>query len=168
MEESIKMNRPNSKEYYMMMAELAATRSTCMSRSVGAVIVKNKQVISTGYNGAPRKLTHCKDAGCIRRELNVESGKRHELCRGVHAEQNAVLQAAMYGTSVKGATVYSTTYPCIICAKILINAGIRRIIYRDSYKDKLSAEILEQSDVEVKKLKKMNYEVCIRKTKDGE
>ena len=144
------MERPTADEYFMQMAKLAATRSTCLRRKVGAVIVKEKHVISTGYNGAPRGTAHCETKGCLRAELNVPSGTRHELCRGVHAEQNAVAQAAYFGISVKDATLYTTTFPCSLCAKILINSGIREIIYDEGYMDDLSKDILGETDIKLR------------------
>lgn len=134
----------------MDMARLAATRSTCLRRKVGAVIVKDNHVLSTGYNGAPRGVSHCEDTGCMRAKMNIPSGTRHELCRGVHAEQNAVTQAAYFGTSVKGAKIYTTTFPCSLCAKILINSGITEIIYDEGYMDDLSKDILSESDMSLR------------------
>lgn len=134
----------------MQMAKLAATRSTCLRRKVGAVIVKDSHVLSTGYNGAPRGVSHCEDKGCLRIMMNVPSGTRHELCRGVHAEQNAVTQAAYFGTSVNGATIYTTTFPCSLCAKILINSGIKEIVYDEGYMDELSKELLEETDITIR------------------
>ncbi|AGI47018.1 Deoxycytidylate deaminase [Thermoplasmatales archaeon BRNA1] len=134
----------------MDMAQLVATRSTCLRRHVGAVIVRDKHVISTGYNGAPRGITHCEEKGCLRETLNVPSGTRHELCRGVHAEQNAITQAASFGISVDGATIYTTTFPCSLCAKILINAGIREIVYDDGYMDDLAKDLLEESGMKIR------------------
>ena len=145
------MNRPTADEYFMNMAKLVATRSTCVRREVGAVIVKDKRVLSTGYNGAPKGSKHCDELGCIRVELNVPSGTRHELCRGVHAEQNAVIQAAYFGVSVKDSTIYTTTYPCSMCAKLLINAGIKEIVYNEGYPDDLSKDLLLESDIIVRK-----------------
>ncbi len=146
------MKRPSSDEYFMEMAKLAATRSTCLRRKVGAVIVIDKHVLSTGYNGAPRGVSHCEEKGCLRINMNVPSGTRHELCRGVHAEQNAVAQAAYFGISVKGATIYTTTFPCSLCAKILINSGIKEIVYGEGYMDDLSKEILEETDIVLRHL----------------
>lgn len=146
------MVRPSADKYFMDMAKLAATRSTCLRRHVGAVIVKDKHVLSTGYNGAPRGVTHCDVAGCMRIKLNVPSGTRHELCRGVHAEQNAVVQAAYFGISVKGATIYTTTFPCSLCAKILINAGIVEVVYDEGYMDDLSKEMIEESGLKVRRV----------------
>lgn len=144
------MERPSTDKYFMEMARLAATRSTCMRRKVGAVIVKDKHILSTGYNGSPRGVSHCEDKGCLRVLMNVPSGTRHELCRGVHAEQNAVAQAAYFGTSVKGAIIYTTTFPCSLCAKILINSGISEIVYDEGYMDDLSKEILSETDLELR------------------
>lgn len=126
----------------MSMAELAATRSTCIRRKVGAVLVKNRRVISTGYNGAPAGHQHCQEIGCLREQLNVPSGEKHEICRGVHAEQNAIIQAAFRGISVSGAYLYCTSKPCSICAKMIINAGILSVVYRDEYDDKMSDTVL--------------------------
>ena len=138
------MQRPDNDTYFMRMAELVASRSTCLRRNVGAVIVKEKRILTTGYNGAPKGLKHCEEVGCVRMENNIESGTRHELCRGVHAEQNAVIQAAYFGSSIKDSTVYTTNFPCVLCAKILINAGVREVCYKDDYIDMLSKSILEE------------------------
>ncbi|NCA74186.1 MAG: cytidine deaminase [Gammaproteobacteria bacterium] len=145
------MERPSNDEYFMSMAKLVATRSTCIRRQVGAVIVKDKRVLSTGYNGAPKGSRHCEELGCIREILDVPSGTRHELCRGVHAEQNAVVQAAYFGVSVKDASIYTTTYPCSMCAKIIINAGIIEIVYGEGYPDDLSKELLGESGITVRR-----------------
>ncbi len=141
------MERPDNDTYFMRMAELVSTRSTCTRRAVGAVIVQDKRVLTTGYNGAPRSLAHCREEGCVRDELNIPSGTRHELCRGVHAEQNAVIQAAYFGVSIKGSTLYSTTFPCSMCAKIIINAGISEIVFRVDYEDALSRRLFEEAEV---------------------
>ena len=116
---------------------------------VGAVIVKEKRILTTGYNGAPRGLDHCLDIGCLRAKLNIPSGERHELCRGLHAEQNAIIQAAQHGVSINGAVLYCTTLPCIICAKMIINAGITRITYDVGYADKMSQDMLEDAGVPI-------------------
>lgn len=134
----------------MSMAHLVSSRSTCVRRMVGAVIVKDKHILSTGYNGAPKGTRHCVEMGCIREQLKIPSGTRHELCRGVHAEQNAVAQAAYFGVSVNGATVYTTTFPCSMCAKILINSGIVEIVYDSGYIDDLSKELLSETNVEIR------------------
>lgn len=136
----------------MDMAKLVSTRSTCLRRQVGVVIVKDRHVLSTGYNGAPKGTQHCEDTGCLRELLNVPSGERHELCRGVHAEQNAVAQAAYFGISVKGGTLYTTTFPCSLCAKILINAGIVEIVYDEGYMDDLSKSLLSETNIVVRQV----------------
>ena len=137
----------------MEMAYLASKRSTCLRRKVGAVIVIDKRVLTTGYNGAPKGLPHCEETGCLREQMKVPSGERHELCRGVHAEQNAIIQAAVFGVSVKGATIYVTNYPCSVCVKMLLNAGISEIVYDNEYKDDLAIELLSQSDITVRNFK---------------
>lgn len=139
------MQRPSWEEYFMEIAYLVAKRSTCLRRQVGAVVVKNKNILATGYNGAPRGITHCEVAGCIREKLNVPSGERHELCRGLHAEQNAIIQAAYHGTSIAGADLYCTNRPCIICSKMIINAGIEKVYYQDGYSDPLAEEMVSES-----------------------
>ena len=137
-------------EYFMRFPELAATRTTCLRRSVGAVIVKNKHILATGYNGAPKKVPHCKDlGGCLREKLNVPSGERHELCRALHAEQNAIIQCAMSGQNIEGATIYITHQPCIICSKMIINAGIKRIVVREGYPDNLAKQILSEAGLSI-------------------
>ncbi len=103
-----------------------------MRRNIGAVIVKDKRILATGYNGAPSGVPHCTEVGCLRQELGVPSGERTEICRGLHAEQNAIIQAAKYGISVEGSTIYSTTEPCSLCAKMLINAGITRVVFKET------------------------------------
>ena len=143
------MKRPTWDEYFMEMASVAAKRSTCLRRSVGAVIVKNKQILASGYNGTPMGLPHCEEVGCLREQLKVPSGKCHELCRGVHAEQNAITQAAYHGVSVKGATLYCTHQPCVVCTKMLINAGIERIVYANPYPDELAQEMMGQSKIKI-------------------
>jgi len=142
--------RPSWDAYFMEIAKLVACRSTCLRRAVGAVIVKDKRILSTGYNGAPSGIAHCAETGCLRRQLNVPSGERHELCRGIHAEQNAIIQAAYHGVSIQGATLYCTNLPCSICAKMIINAGIRTIVYLAGYADAMSEEMLNQAGVEVR------------------
>jgi len=145
------MSRPDNDTYFMRMADLVATRSTCLRRQVGAVIMKEKRVLTTGYNGAPKGLKHCAEVGCVRTQNNIESGTRHELCRGVHAEQNAVIQAAYFGASIKDASIYTTNFPCVMCAKILVNAGIIEVIYKDDYEDPLSKDIMNESKVIVRR-----------------
>ncbi|MBN1664385.1 MAG: cytidine/deoxycytidylate deaminase family protein [Deltaproteobacteria bacterium] len=145
-------DRPSWDEYFMDIATLVSKRSTCLRRSVGAVLVKDKRVLATGYNGVPSGIRHCAEVGCLREKMNIPSGERVELCRGLHAEQNAIIQAALHGVSVKGATLYVTLHPCILCTKMLINAGIVQIFYCEGYSDQLSIEMLEESKVKVTRL----------------
>ena len=142
--------RPTWDEYFLGIAELVSKRSTCLRRKVGAVLVKDKRILATGYNGAPSRIAHCSDTGCIRERLKIPSGERHELCRGLHAEQNAFLQAALHGTSLRDASIYSTTQPCVICAKMIINAGIREIVIKGGYPDKLARDILREAKIKVR------------------
>jgi dCMP deaminase len=141
--------RPGWDEYFMNIANLVATRSTCLRRSVGAVLARDRRLLSTGYNGAPSGLRHCLDIGCFRKQNNIPSGERHELCRGLHAEQNAIIQAALHGVSVKEARLYCTNHPCIICAKMIINAGITSVIIKDGYGDPMAEDILREAGVTV-------------------
>lgn len=139
-------------EYFMKMAELAGERTTCKRRKIGAVIVKDNRVISTGYNGAPKGVKHCIDNECLRDELGIKSGTQQEICRAVHAEQNAIIQAAYKGDSTKDATLYTTTAPCSICAKMIINAGIKRVVVGDvSYPDEYANKYLEEANIIVEK-----------------
>lgn len=136
----------------MRFALLASSRSTCLRRQVGAVIVKDRNILATGYNGVPKGVTHCEVVGCLREKLKVPSGQMHELCRGLHAEQNAIIQAAYHGVSIRDADLYSTTFPCVICTKMLINAGIKRIFYTEGYPDELSSKMLSEVDIELIKV----------------
>ncbi len=147
-----KGGRPSWETYFMDIAELVAKRSTCLRRAVGAIIVKDKRVLTTGYNGAPTGIKHCIETGCLREKLNVPSGERHELCRGIHAEQNAIIQAAFHGVSIKGATLFCTNQPCSICAKMIINAGIIKLYYRDGYADSMAQEMFKDAGIEVIKI----------------
>src|SRR3989339_1904446 len=135
------MKRPSWDEYFLKITFDAAERATCVKRKVGAIIVKNNRILSTGYNGAPKGLEHCTEATCMREKLNIASGERHELCRGLHAEQNAIIQAAYHGVSINGADIYSTHLPCSICIKMIINAGIAKVFYVDGYPDALATEM---------------------------
>ena len=135
----------------MDITHLVAKRSTCLRRQVGAVLVKDKKILATGYNGAPSRLEHCLDIGCLREKQSIPSGERHELCRGLHAEQNAIIQAAYHGVEIRGATLYCTNHPCVICSKMVMNAGIDRIIYEDGYGDDLAAMMLVESGIEVER-----------------
>jgi dCMP deaminase len=143
------MQRPSWDQYFMDITRLVATRSSCLRRQVGALLVKDRNILATGYNGVPSGITHCEVAGCLRERLGVPSGERHELCRGLHAEQNAIIQAAKHGTNIDGATLYCTTMPCIICTKMIINAGITRVIYGEGYADELAREMISEASVEV-------------------
>jgi len=143
------MQRPSWDQYFMDITHLVATRSSCLRRQVGALLVKDRNILATGYNGVPTGITHCEVTGCLRERLKVPSGERHELCRGLHAEQNAIIQAAKHGTNIDGATLYCTTMPCIICTKMIINAGITRVIYGEGYADELAREMITEADIEV-------------------
>ena len=143
------MQRPSWQEYFTEITRLVASRSTCRRRKVGAILVKNKRILATGYNGAPSGVPHCLDIGCLREELGIPSGERHELCRGLHAEQNAIIQAAFHGVSIRDAVLYCTNLPCIICAKMLINAGVRRVVYIDGSSDALTREMLAEVGLEL-------------------
>ena len=142
-------SRPSWNEYFTDITKLVATRSTCTRRHVGAILVKNKRILSTGYNGAPAGTSHCLDIGCLRDKMGIPSGERHELCRGLHAEQNVIIQAASHGISVDGSDLYCTNLPCIICTKMIINAGIRRVHYLDGYADKMSLDMFSEAGVEL-------------------
>jgi dCMP deaminase len=141
------IDRPTLDEYFMEIATVVARRSTCLRNQVGALFVKNKRILSTGYNGAPAGLEHCDVVGCARE--GVASGTRHELCRAVHAEQNAIIQAALHGISIEGATLYCTHQPCILCAKMMINARIAKVVYQRSYPDGTALDFLQQAGIEV-------------------
>lgn len=144
--------RPTWDEYFLEIANVAKKRSTCLRRQVGAVIVKEKRILSTGYNGVPTGIRHCQEVGCLRDKLNIPSGERHELCRGSHAEQNAIVNAANFGIGLKGSTLYVNTQPCILCTKMIINAGIVKIVYEEGYPDELSLSMIEESGIELVKM----------------
>ncbi|WP_291322025.1 cytidine/deoxycytidylate deaminase family protein [Desulfonatronospira sp.] len=139
-------------EYYMSITHLVARRSTCLRRVVGAIAVKDKRILATGYNGAPAGLEHCLDVGCLRDKMGIPSGERHELCRGLHAEQNIIIQAAIHGVSISGAFIYCTTQPCLICSKMLINCGVKKIYFSQGYPDRLAQKMLTQAGVEFEPL----------------
>ena len=143
------MPRPTWDQYFIDITHLVATRSTCLRRQVGALLVKERNILATGYNGTPSGIRHCEEVGCLRERLGVPSGQRHELCRGLHAEQNAIIQAARHGINIDGATLYCTTMPCVICTKMVINAGVQRIVYEQGYADELAAEMLAETGIEV-------------------
>lgn len=144
--------RPSWDEYFLEVAVLVSKRATCLRRRVGAVLVKDKKILATGYNGAPSGLKHCIDIGCLRERLNIPSGERQELCRGLHAEQNVLLQAALYGVSTRGSILYVTNQPCIICAKMLINAGILEIGISGDYPDKMARQFFKEAKIKVRKI----------------
>jgi len=141
--------RPTWDEYFMQMAQVVAGRSTCLRRQVGAVIVKDKQILSTGYNGSPSGLTHCVQTGCLRQKLGIPSGERTEICRAVHAEQNALVQAAKHGVSISGSDIYTNVQPCVLCTKLIINAGIKRVFYAIPYPDELALEMAAEANLEL-------------------
>ena len=143
------MSRPSWDEYFVELTRVVAKRSTCLRRQVGALAVRDKRILATGYNGAPSGLQHCLDVGCLRDELGVPSGERQELCRALHAEQNAIIQAGLHGVSLKDGTLYITLAPCVTCAKMIINVGIRKVVYCDSYPDQFALELLKQAGLEV-------------------
>lgn len=141
--------RPSWDSYFMEITTTVAKRSTCLRRQVGAIIVKDKRLLTTGYNGPPSGLPHCAEVGCLRENLSIPSGERHELCRGIHAEQNAIIQAALYGVSIAGGTFYTTIHPCVACAKMIVNAGIKKVITQGDYPDQLAKDILDQAGIPV-------------------
>ena len=141
--------RPSWNQYFASITRMVATRSTCLRRHVGAILVKEKRILATGYNGAPAGLKHCIDVGCLREEASIPSGTRHELCRALHAEQNAIVQAAYHGISIAGSTLYCTNKPCVICSKMLINAGIKRIFFDEAYDDDLADAMLDEAGIEI-------------------
>ncbi|MFH1888736.1 MAG: cytidine/deoxycytidylate deaminase family protein [Candidatus Omnitrophota bacterium] len=145
--------RPSWDEYFLEVAFLVSKRATCLRRKVGAVLVKEKKILATGYNGAPSGIRHCIDIGCLREKMKIPSGERHELCRGLHAEQNVLLQAALHGVSTKESVLYITNQPCIICAKMLINGGVKEIVTVGYYPDKLAQEFLKEAKIKVRRIK---------------
>lgn len=139
--------RPSWDDYFMSITELVAQRSTCTRRKVGAILVRDKRIIATGYNGAPSKVSHCLDVGCLREQQGIPSGERHELCRGLHAEQNSIIQAALSGVTIAGATLYCTNMPCSICSKMLINSQVKQIYYKEGYADTLSSLLMDEAGI---------------------
>ena len=144
--------RPSWDEYFISIANNVKNRSTCLRRRVGAIVVKDKRILSTGYNGPPSGFKHCSEVGCVRAEEDIPSGERHELCRGIHAEQNAIVQAAAFGVSIRDSTLYCTHFPCALCAKMVINAGIRRVVVARDYPDALSKGLLREAKIEIETL----------------
>ncbi len=145
-------SRPTWHEYFMGITTLVAHRSTCKRRQVGAILVRDKRILATGYNGAPEKIPHCLDVGCLREQQGIPSGERHELCRGLHAEQNAIIQAALHGFSVEGSTVYCTNMPCSICCKMLINIRVAKVYYKDGYSDSLTSMLMQEAGIPLEQL----------------
>src|SRR3989304_559240 len=141
--------RPSWEEYFMAITEQVSLRSTCLRRKTGSLIVKERRILATGYNGTPRGLKHCDQLGCLRENLDIPSGERQELCRGLHAEQNAIIQAALHGIQIEGASIYTTHQPCVLCAKMIINAGINGVIFKNNYPDPLAEDLLREAKVEL-------------------
>lgn len=154
MKKNKKNQRPSWDEYFIDIAHLVSKRSTCLRRKVGAIIVKERRILATGYNGTPSKIKHCQETKCLREKLQIPSGERHELCRGLHAEQNVLLQAALYGISLKNSTLYCTNQPCVICAKMLINAGIEEVVIADGYPDKMAKDFFKEAGIKIRILDK--------------
>jgi dCMP deaminase len=141
--------RPSWDEYFLRIAREVSGRSTCLRRKVGAVLVRDKRILATGYNGAPSGIVHCDERGCLRDEMGVPSGERHELCRGLHAEMNSLLQAAVHGVGVAGSTLYCTNHPCSLCTKMLVNARVARVVVEEGYSDRLASDLLREAGLEV-------------------
>lgn len=148
-------HRPAWDSYFMDITRLVATRATCTRRQVGAIIIKDKRILSTGYNGAPKGVPHCLDVGCLRQKMNIPSGERHELCRGIHAEQNAIIQAATSGANIQDGTLYSTHHPCTLCVKMLLNAGIKKVFFLEGYPDELSQTLAQEGKLEIIQLESL-------------
>jgi dCMP deaminase len=144
-----KLKRPEADEYFLKIASVVAERATCRRHHVGAVAVKNKHILTTGYNGAPAGAKDCLELGCLRDEMNIPSGTRHEICRGIHAEQNVIIQAGLHGVSLEGSTVYCTHTPCVLCAKMLVNAKIERLVSFGSYNDDTFIQLFKDAGIKV-------------------
>ncbi len=146
----VRDERPAWDDYFMEITHVVAKRSTCLRRHVGAVLVSDRRILATGYNGAPKGLAHCADlGGCYREQLGVPPGERQEICRAVHAEQNAIIQAAVHGVKLDNVTCYVTTQPCVTCAKMLINANVVRIVYEGDYPDQMALDMLQEAGIEL-------------------
>ena len=152
MKKKKKDSRPNWDKYFLEIARIVSKRSTCLRRKVGALIVKDRRILATGYNGTPSGIRHCAEVGCLRAKLKIPSGQRHELCRGLHAEQNVLLQAALYGISLRDSSLYITNQPCIICAKMIINAGVREVVIAGSYPDRMAREFLDEAGIDIRRV----------------
>jgi dCMP deaminase len=148
-------------EYFLKISMIVAERSTCRRHHVGAVIVKAKHILTTGYNGAPAGLQSCMELGCLRDEQDIPSGKNHEICRAIHAEQNAIIQAGLHGVNIQGSTIYCTHPPCILCAKMLINAGIRRFVTYGEYPDKAAIELFDEAEIDFEKIKRPEEKINV-------
>ncbi len=147
MNKNQKYSRPDWNQYFMKLAWLVAERSTCIRHHVGAVIVRDKRILTTGYNGAASGTKDCLELGCLRNEMNIPSGTRHEICRAIHAEQNAIIQAGTHGINIKGATIYCTHSPCILCAKMLANAGIKNFVMCLEYPDNSYKKLFDEANI---------------------
>lgn len=156
--ESAAASRPSWDEYFMSIANMVRQRSTCLRRQVGAIVVKEKRILTTGYNGAPKGMKHCSEVGCLRESEEVPPGERHELCRGIHAEQNAIVQAAAFGVPIEGSTLYCTHFPCVLCTKMLINAGIRKLVVQAAYPDELSKKMLKEAGIGISVMDSRDFE----------
>ena len=154
-----RLTRPGIDEYFLKIASVVAERATCRRHHIGAVAVKDKHILTTGYNGAPSGLKDCLELGCLRDEMGIPSGERHEICRGVHAEQNVIIQAALHGISLEGSTIYCTHTPCVLCAKMLVNAGIKRFISFGRYNDNAFIDLFREAGIEVEIKKKPSTEI---------
>ena len=146
-----KIKRLTNEQYFIQIANIVSKRSTCLRRRVGAIIVKDNRILTTGFNGAPKNFIHCLDIGCIRDKENIKSGTMQETCRGVHAEQNAIIQGSLYGVCISGSTLYCTHHPCISCSKMLINANIIKVVYINSYPDEEANKYLKEANIIVKR-----------------
>ncbi len=153
------MNRPGVDEYFLKVASVVAERSTCRRHHVGAVAVRDKHMLATGYNGAPSSLKDCLELGCLRDELGIASGTRHEICRGIHAEQNVIVQASLHGVSLEGSTIYATHTPCNLCAKMLTNAKIKRYVSFGEYNDKAFMELFQEAGIELDMQKRPSSQI---------
>ena len=162
-----KQKRIDTDEYFLKIASVIAERSTCRRHHTGAVAVRDKHILATGYNGAPSGQKDCLELGCLRDELNIPSGERHEICRAIHAEQNAIIQAAFHGVSIRNASLYCTNLPCSICAKMIINAGIKEIYYLSGYADAMSEEMFQEAGVKVVKLNNSSLDENMHKGEDS-
>ena len=153
--------RPDWDSYFMKLALLVAERSTCLRHHVGAVIVREKRILTTGYNGAAKGVKDCVELGCLRNSLNIPSGQRHEICRAIHAEQNAIIQAGLHGININGATIYCTHSPCILCAKMLVNAGIQRFVMCTEYADPSFKSLFNEAKIKYDKIKKPSLQITL-------